>query len=476
MKQGIIRTLGFVLFCVVAPTWACLTVTIDYNSDTIRLSYDSEQPITRLIFNSTPSIFRQKHWKLLTPELKYALWYERAKEEQSEPREVVVGQQQQSFKHVSFELKREYFEFEKHYPVLIPNLDGSILLFTGHLFADVEINGEYNYRDNKFVVNAFGNNVFSGGRAFQDRRLWLGERTTYGQYIYFGKERPTQNQYYRMLIDQKSPVWVGEQLEHYLSQILGFYTKYFGDLEQKPSVFTSYLKNFEPDDGDDEKFDVAGGAVGSSIQLSLIGDWDKQTDEHIEELVGLVAHEFAHLWHFNGSHDRRDAWIKEGGADAFEERVLVKLGIYDASEQLERDSEFLNDCIEELDEARQKNNGAKVPLKDAYRYDHGAYYDCGVVIAMMTELGVKKAGYKGEAPYFYFWQKLLTKNELMRFGPEDYYSVLTGLSQDPELVKSIKQLVEEGLESPSDFFMKVFSQHFDKKVVAKEDGTLAFVK
>lgn len=224
------------------------------------------------------------------------------------------------------------------------------------------------------------------------------------------------------------PYWIEADVNKYLPKIFEFLEKKFDlALNFKPVIYLNYEKTTK------KRLRNKGGTLPGLIQLTFKGsDWKIKNKESIEWLFWFLAHEATHLW--NGQLLRysasKHAWMHEGSADAFASRVLRHFGLIDDNTFSEYIKKSKIKCINGLEDGIALMESSKLRK-------FGNYYDCGHLIAQMTEKSLQK----GDLFDFYrtLFHQELAKDRI--YSGEEYFQLWQTLKKKPFDLGEIKVLI-----------------------------------
>jgi hypothetical protein len=211
-----------------------------------------------------------------------------------------------------------------------------------------------------------------------------------GTNIYVGQTRPLASSHFLAVIDLGLPQQVRAALYRWLPPMMDFFTARLGRLPFKPMLFAS----LDPNPPKGSEFDSQGGSLPGQIFLHLYGEkWAGSAADKLEFLAWTFAHEAGHLFQALGSSEETypmdQAWIHEGGADAFAALTIAELGGVSREHVEQRIERAVSACAGGLEALAGKplNASAKAGAFDNY-------YTCGLVmqLAIHAELGRTSGG------------------------------------------------------------------------------------
>jgi hypothetical protein len=303
--------------------------------------------------------------------------------------------------------------------------------------------------------------VVSGGDASIPAR-WAGPDQ--GTYAYFGTLAPIETPNVRAVIDLGLPKWLKARIDDLLPRVFAYYAKRTGyAVNTRPVVFISY--GDEPRPGSRS---IGGGTLSGIIlfDVRLGARFRNENDPALaDDIAHLVAHEAAHWWNgrmfANDAEDRGGAWLHEGGADGFADRVLRDLGVYSREMYHGKLSEALSLCALGL---------RGVPLTESSRRGRTKnWYSCGSAIALWTEAAMSEGEPKEDL--FAFWNRLFDAAAERHYGEALYYRVLS--ARVPDVAAQIRRFVEEPVADPAQTLVAALTAH---GVTVVEDESAATPK
>lgn len=390
--------------------------------DSWLVTYDLAQPLKELRFDRQTSQFRREHWKVLTPGVAIAL---------VDGKESFVSEKPVA--KIELKLRSYYEQTPKDYEFHFRYSDGSIMMYTGHFLADDPRYADEDAPPTSFTFEpAAGENTIILDKVYRGRRIEWTDSHGQGTYVYFGNIKPIVHKRFVGVIDPGLPKWFRESAFEMLPKLFDYYTDKTGiALSFKPVVFFNFWPN--------EKggFSNTGGTLPGLVHLSMEGSPKAEVSKsRAQNTLKFFAHEAAHFW--NGQMHRADdkeGWMKEGGADAFAHRAIRDLKII-AHEEFEfAHTKTLNECVQGLQglslggsyEARQYQN----------------MYRCGMLMALLTEVELKRAGYANGL--FGFWKELFARSQTnkRKYTQAMYLELLEEKVGDTKLVSRFNELINE---------------------------------
>lgn len=398
-----------------------------------RVTYELAEPASSLCFARPGGFYRERVWTIDTPGWRF----EREGEEQR-----LVGEGPATRIELSFPVFTEHLP--KEYELFREFTDGSVALYTGHLYvapdvatcADAEA-----FVERVALVPDADENIVVQGRVHKGPTTWE-DPGNGGTYVYFGRIEPLEREAITAIVDPGAPGWLVETMHARLPELFSHYAERFGEeLPWKPFVLFDFIDSNRPG------LSSGGGTLTGLVQLSSEGEgWHEQEAITTELMLNLLAHESVHLW--NGQLHRgepsSDAWMHEGSADAFANLMLRRMGAVDDERLAERRSLALNGC------ARELRLGALDQAASRGRYD--AYYDCGEMIALASVAALGDPG--DDERLFDIWRRLFEAGE--RYTREDYFESVGALGGSADFVAELKRFIGAEHDDPATALIDLF--------------------
>ncbi len=356
-----------------------------------QVRYDTAHPARALHFELPYESYRQQTWRPVEPGVRFVTDGDAVRAERTDGR---------PFRTLSFRLTPRYREVPKNYAPFSPFSDGGLLVFTGqfHACADRPCGDAPRWRTS---VRAPGRNVLAGGRLRKGEASFSdgGE----GTLVYAGPAAALATPLVYAVIDPALPAALRAQLDSLLPPLMTYFTASFGALAEKPMLFASLDRFPRPDSG----LSYQGGTLPGQVFLHFYGsDWPKPEAAAKADFVPwFFAHETAHFFHgaraggLNASDD--EAWIHEGGAEAFAALAVRHLGNPAYVEK--RVGQAADRCAAGLSALGDK------PLDASARAGAlGNYYDCGLLLQLAIDADVRRAS-GGRETLVAVWTDFLDK-------------------------------------------------------------------
>lgn len=445
MRRGVVVTscrhvlLSALLLCVLSgpPSFASaveITVTQLADSDSWRVDYALVEPVHELIFVRSQTNFRRASWELRGDDVEFGL---------EGQHEVVRGSDGASFTGFSLVAPSLTALLPKDYSQNYSYTDGSSLLYTGHFTVVEDMADPVNY--SLRLVPAASQHVVVHGQRY-DAAVTVDDPGDDGLFAYFGGLAPLEGENYIAVIDPGLPDWLATLLPEYLPPLFDFYAARLGDdLPRRPSIYFSF------GEGDSESTHFNGGALlDGTYQIRATGRAWFEADAPLRSFVpASIAHESVHLW--NGRVTSSDgnagaAWMHEGGAEILAWRAMRELG---QLSQAEFDTNLRNAY-----EACTSALGGRPLMSVADSGEHRLLYTCGAVIGRASELALEQNG----SDIFAFWRELIeVALRSASFSQQNYFELLSAMSENEELVAELEKLVLESHGQTSDQLTAVFA-------------------
>jgi hypothetical protein len=305
-----------------------------------------------------------------------------------------------AFEAVTLAIPARYVMLPKEYAPFSPFTDGGLLVHTGQFHAcagDAECPGEVRWPVT--VVPPAGARAIAHGVA--------AERASFadagdGTNVYVGAGTPLASPDFIAVVDAGLPVTVRAALDRLLPPLMREFGARLAPPPEKPMLFAS-LDPHAPADGG---LHVQGGVLPGQVFMHLAsGDWSRDTEQKVVGfLPWFFAHEAAHLFQFAGEKGGGDytqqAWIHEGGADAFAALSVARFGGTREYVDL-RVGKAVGLCATGL-----RGLGGR-PLNasaEAGAFDN--YYQCGLLMHLALDAEVRRAS-RGKRDLFDVWADFL---------------------------------------------------------------------
>lgn len=352
-----------------------------------RIALEFGRPVTELRFDRPASFFREGRWSVRTPG-----WELARRGDLQILRSASAG----GSGSVVLEIPVYTAPLPKEYASFVEFSDGSLALYTGHLagVAHGPAGDSVAVRTFRFEASRDHRTVVPGVDPAQTV-VWE-DPTGQGTYAYFGRDGFLERSDLVLLMDRGMPPWVASTIQTSIPRFFDLYAERTGvPITNSPVVLVGLTPGGGPG------LSSGGGVLPGLIQLALQGDaWAEPSPSAAAHALRFIAHEVAHLW--NGDLVRsvrpEQAWMHEGGAEAFADRALLVTGLIDRQELEHRASAALDRCLNLL-EGRNLHDAVQAG-------SHDASYACGQVLSLWTEAALASAG---QADLFAFWGALIAR-------------------------------------------------------------------
>lgn len=384
-------------------------IALERDGEDWRVDYAFEAPVREMRFMRTDA--KGNRATMWTPDDEdFAIVLE-------EGEEVVRRRDGETFDHAAFRMAPRYVPLDKDYAPFSPFGDGGLLIHTGRFFACAprcEEDGESPVWP--FTVEAPGTRVLYAGRVHEDRAEFA-ERDS-GTNIYVGAAEPVENSHVLAVIDAKFPALVRAMLEETFPKLMDFYAQRLGALPQKPMMFAS---NDEAHPGGG--FGRQGGTLPGQVFMHLYGRQPEQANPRAgaEAMRGFFAHEAAHLYqHYEAGRDDANAWLHEGGADAFALLALRDLGLLDEASDKAQVEQALQQCDRGLASMALNESAAKGAFDN--------YYRCGLLMHLAVDAAARRQS-AGSCDLFCVWRAFLERVDAgADWSAETFYATVDELA------------------------------------------------
>lgn len=362
----------------------------------LTVHYTATAPVKRLEFARTPDDQRLARWTALQEELQIT---------HEDGVDYVSRKDGESFSAAAFESPMTYTVLPKDYAPFMPYSNEGVLLHSGRFqvcpeacMSDTAIN-EY-----PMQLSSNGNgDIILNGEVFGTDASWHDSRD--GTMVYVGRSKPIETDHVIAIIDPKIPDDIKTMLNALFPKMMDYYAENLGSLDQKPMLFAALDRDNEPDGNPlSNHFSSQGGTLPGQVFMHLVGDgWletlDVRGDYAGEFLAWFFAHEAAHLYQRAADYDsiEEDAWIHEGGAEAFAAITMRELELASEARIETRKAQSVTKCLEGLQQGDLRTAGA--------RQDFDLYYSCGMVIQLAAHKTVQSNG--DEKGIFLIWEEFL---------------------------------------------------------------------
>jgi hypothetical protein len=369
-----------------------------------RVTYRFDDPAPALRFGRAAAFHRERVWRIVTPGY---VW-----DRDSTGQDVVqllraIGPAARTIV-VEFP---EYAEvLPKEYELFLRFSDGSVALYTGHLYAAPDT-GRDLLRSVRIVSPPGASVLVAGHRA--DTSVSFLDEAGDGAYAYIGSLPALETSEGFAVVDPGLPPWLRTLFETRVPGIFTLYRDEFNvPLPRKPIILVGYREGVR------SGRTSSGGTLPGQVTLAFEGAaWRTESADARRQAFHLLAHEFAHLWngHLVANAGGPASWMHEGSADALAAEALLVLGVVDSIQSSADRDAVLNACLSAL----VSGSVHSAEARGAFRQ----FYDCGAVLSDWTVAALRQSD--PSADVFTFWRALLTRTlDSGRYTEEDWFTVL----------------------------------------------------
>jgi len=327
-----------------------------------QVRYDFAQPVDKLEFKSSPDDSRSRTW---LPDQGFEIVT-------TDHGEVARRKDGAQFRTVRFRMSPTYSVLPKEYAPFSPFGDGGMLFHTGRFFA-CQDRCPADAAWTMYLSAATEDQIILDGKALKAQAHWTDRDD--GRSIYVGKNAPQQTADFIAVLDTALPERIRSQLLAQLPEFMHLFSGKLGVLPIRPMLFVSY------DVSHPKGWGRQGGVLPGQVFVHFYGSkWPAEMEKpgFPDDLAWHFAHEAAHLYQGSTSTESGDAWITEGGAEAFAAMAMRA----DASAYVQLNQE------EALGKCREFLKGRSVhDAIAAGTYD--AAYSCGMLINLAIDSKVR---------------------------------------------------------------------------------------
>jgi hypothetical protein len=327
-----------------------------------QVRYDFAQPVDKLEFKSSPDDSRGRTW---LPDQGFEIVT-------TDHGEVARRKDGAQFRTVRFRMSPTYSVLPKEYAPFSPFGDGGMLFHTGRFFA-CQDRCPADAAWTMYLSAATEDQIILDGKALKAQAHWTDRDD--GRSIYVGKNAPQQTADFIAVLDTALPERIRSQLLAQLPEFMHLFSGKLGVLPIRPMLFVSY------DVSHPKGWGRQGGVLPGQVFVHFYGSkWPAEMEKpgFPDDLAWHFAHEAAHLYQGSTSTESGDAWITEGGAEAFAAMAMRA----DASAYVQLNQE------EALGKCREFLKGRSVhDAIAAGTYD--AAYSCGMLINLAIDSKVR---------------------------------------------------------------------------------------
>ena len=329
-----------------------------------QVRYDFARPVDKLEFKSSPDDSRGRTW---LPDQGFEIVT-------TDHGEVARRKDGAQFRTVRFRMSPTYSVLPKEYAPFSPFGDGGMLFHTGRFFA-CQDRCPADAAWTMYLSAATEDQIILDGKALKAQAHWTDRDD--GRSIYVGKNAPQQTADFIAVLDTALPERIRSQLLAQLPEFMHLFSGKLGVLPIRPMLFVSY------DVSHPKGWGRQGGVLPGQVFVHFYGSkWPAEMEKpgFPDDLAWHFAHEAAHLYQGSTSTESGDAWITEGGAEAFAAMAMRA----DASAYVQSNQE------EALGKCREFLKGRSVhDAIAAGTYD--AAYSCGMLINLAIDSKVRLA-------------------------------------------------------------------------------------
>jgi len=370
--------------------------------DILRVSYSTSRPTKQLFLKRTPDKQRATRW--ISPDGKFTIEHE-------DKVDVIKRTDGTSFDTAAFNIPMKYTTLPKDYAPFMPYRETGMLIHSGRFHVCLQKCDDEN-REQVFpmkVVAHISESLILLGETLKGTQMWDDQKD--GTMIYIGRSKPLETNYVIALVDAALPQDIQDPLDELFPQLMAYYVEKLGALDRKPMLFASLDRHSGPDGNpNSNNFSSQGGTLPGQVFMHFAGDaWFEDEDVRGPNITGYLewffAHEAGHLYQRGADYisDENDAWIHEGGADAFAVLALSKLDKSTPAYIQKRKKEAVESCLEGL---------KKGPLDTAAdRGDFDIIYSCGMIIQLSIDKAVRQKSNES-SDLFTVWVDFLERVKL----------------------------------------------------------------
>lgn len=375
-----------------------IQITLEITSaETLRVTYMTGPPSEELFFNRTPDKQRQERWVAVNENIII---------ENRNGIDVIKHINGEKFTTVSFEVPMTYTHLPKDYAPFMPYRENGMLIHSGRFQTCLSV-CDSDEAQEVFPMSLLvpkAERVILFGEVLNKTTSWIDKND--GTMIYVGRGDSIETDFVISIVDPFLPDDVHKPLNDLFPDLMAYFANRLGRLEQKPMLFASLDRYSKPDGNPlSNNFSSQGGVLPGQVFMHFSGDaWFENEDIRGPETTGFLlwffAHEAGHLYQRGADYfpTDSDAWIHEGGADAFAAIALAELKSISPAYITRRKQEAIELCLKGL-EAGPLEGAAK-------RGDFDLLYKCGMVIQLAIDKAVRDKS-KGQSDLFDIWALFL---------------------------------------------------------------------
>jgi hypothetical protein len=329
-----------------------------------QVRYDFAQPVDKLEFRLSPDDSRVRTW---LPDQGFEIV-------STDRGEVARRKDGTPFRTARFRMSPTYSVLPKEYAPFSPFGDGGMLFHTGRLFA-CQDRCPADASWSMYLWAATEDRIILDGKAVKAEAHWIDRDD--GRSVYVGKSVPEQTADFIAVLDAALPERIRRQLLEQLPEFMHLFSGKLGALPTRPMLFVSY------DTSDPKRLSRQGGVLPAQVFIHFHGSkWSAEMEKpgFPDELAWHFAHEAAHLYQRHTSTESGDAWITEGGAEAFAAMSLRA----DASAYVQSAGDNALGKCREILKGRSVRDAIAAGTFDAA-------YSCGMLINLAIDSKVRLA-------------------------------------------------------------------------------------
>lgn len=381
-------------------TFPTVQTSLEINTDDfLSVEYLASRPIKQLFLKRTPDKQRATRW--ISPDGAFAI-------EHTDKVDVIKRIDGKSFERATFNIPMTYTVLPKDYAPFMPYRKAGMLIHSGRFHVCLtkcdDENGQQNFPMK--ITAPISESLILSGETLTGTQIWNDVKD--GTMIYIGPSKPLETEYVIALVDPALPRDIQAPLDELFPQLMAYYVDKLGALDSKPMLFASLDRHSGPDGNpNSNSFSSQGGTLPGQVFMHFSGDaWFEDEAARGPNITGFLewffAHEAGHLYQRGSEYisDENDAWIHEGGADAFAVLALSQLDKATPDYIRKRKTEAFESCTEGL---------KKGPLDTAAdRGDFDLMYNCGMIIQLMIDKAVRQKS-NDSSDLFTVWADFLAK-------------------------------------------------------------------
>ena len=364
---------------------------------TLRVTYVTGSPSAELFFSRTPDKQRQERWAALDENIII---------EHRNGIDVIKHINGEKITSFSFHVPMTYTHLPKDYAPFMPYRENGVLIHSGRFQTCLSV-CESDEAQKVFPMSFLvpeTEHIILFGEVLSETTSWID--TNDGTMIYVGRGDSIETDFVISIVDPLLPDDVQKPLNELFPDLMAYFANRLGGLDQKPMLFASFDRYAKPDGNPlSNNFSSQGGVLPGQVFMHFSGDaWFEDEDIRGTETTGFLlwffAHEAGHLYQRGADYFPTDgeAWIHEGGADAFAAIALADLKSISPAYITRRKNEAIELCLKGL-EAGSLEGAAE-------RGDFKNLYSCGMIIQLAIDKSVR-AKSQGQSDLYDIWALFL---------------------------------------------------------------------